>query len=116
MTKGGSRWACTPRRDRRCRPGASDGLAGVALTREARESAAHRRRGFLRAFRESGELSARDRLVADCLPLVASLAHRYANQGEQLDDLIQVGSVGLLKAIDRFDFDRGVKLTTTLPR
>jgi RNA polymerase sigma-B factor len=81
-------------------------------TREGSESAAMRRRGLLRAFREGGDLAARDRLVADCLPLVSSLARRYANQGEQLDDLIQVGSVGLLKAIDRFDLDRGVRFTT----
>ena len=81
-------------------------------TREPSESAAMRRHALLRAFRESGELAARDRLVADCLPLVSSLARRYANQGEQIDDLIQVGSVGLLKAIDRFDLDRGVRFTT----
>lgn len=81
-------------------------------TRDGSESAATRRHGLLRTFRESGELAIRDRLVADCLPLVSSLARRYANQGEQLDDLIQVGSVGLLKAIDRFDLDRGVRFTT----
>ncbi len=42
------------------------------------------------------------------LPLVRSIARRYARRGEPLDDLVQVGSVGLLKAIDRFDPDRGV--------
>ena len=41
-----------------------------------------------------------------------SLARRYANRGEQLEDLVQVGSIGLIKAIDRFDVDRGVELTT----
>jgi RNA polymerase sigma-B factor len=82
------------------------------LTGEGRESVAARRRGLLRAFRQNGELAARDRLVADCLPLVSLLARRYANQGEQLDDLIQVGSFGLLKAIDRFDFDHGAEFTT----
>jgi RNA polymerase sigma-B factor len=37
---------------------------------------------------------------------------RYSRRGQEPDDLIQVGSVGLLKAIERFDFDRGVRLTT----
>ena len=38
------------------------------------------------------------------------LARRYANRGEPLDDLVQVGTIGLIKAIDRFDPSRGVKL------
>ena len=46
------------------------------------------------------------------MSLVRSLARRYASRGEQLDDLIQIGSIGLIKAIDRFDLDRGVELTT----
>ena len=41
-----------------------------------------------------------------------SLARRYAYRGEQLDDLVQIGCIGLIKAIDRFDIDRGVELTT----
>jgi RNA polymerase sigma-B factor len=40
------------------------------------------------------------------------MARRYAGRGEPLDDLVQVGSVGLLKAVDRFDVDRGFKLST----
>jgi RNA polymerase sigma-B factor len=46
------------------------------------------------------------------MPLVRSLARRYANRGEQLDDLVQIGAIGLIKAIDRFDVDRGFELTT----
>jgi RNA polymerase sigma-B factor len=46
------------------------------------------------------------------LPLVRSLARRYAARGEHFDDLVQVGAIGLIKAIDRFDLDRGVELTT----
>ena len=42
------------------------------------------------------------------MPLVQSIARRYARRGEPLDDLVQVGTVGLLKAIDRFDPHRGV--------
>ncbi len=46
------------------------------------------------------------------LNLVRFLAVRFANRGEPLDDLVQVGTVGLLKAIDRFELDRGVEFTT----
>jgi RNA polymerase sigma-B factor len=46
------------------------------------------------------------------MSLVRSLARRYAYRGEQLDDLVQIGAIGLIKAIDRFDVNRGVELTT----
>jgi RNA polymerase sigma-B factor len=46
------------------------------------------------------------------MPLVRAIARRYAGRGEQLDDLIQVASIGLIKAIDRFDLERGVELQT----
>lgn len=52
----------------------------------------------------------RERLVVEHLPLVRALARRYANRGEPLDDLVQAGSLGLVKAVDRFDPDRGVEL------
>ena len=42
------------------------------------------------------------------MPLVRALASRYAGRGEPLEDLVQVGSIGLIKAVDRFDVDRGV--------
>src|SRR5437667_10192168 len=47
------------------------------------------------------------------MSLVRSLARRYNYRGEQLDDLVQIGSIGLIKAIDRFDRSRGVGLTTS---
>ncbi len=46
------------------------------------------------------------------MPLVRSLALRYRGRGETVDDLVQVGCIGLIKAIDRFDPDRGVELTS----
>jgi RNA polymerase sigma-B factor len=70
------------------------------------------RRSLLRAYREQGDLGARDRLVEDFMPLVSSLARRYAGRGEQFEDLQQVASLGLVKAIDRFDLDREVELVT----
>jgi RNA polymerase sigma-B factor len=54
----------------------------------------------------------RDALVVAHLNLVRYLAVKFANRGEALEDLIQVGTVGLIKAIDRFDLGRGVEFTT----
>jgi RNA polymerase sigma-B factor len=54
----------------------------------------------------------RDELVVVHLNLVRFLAVKFANRGEPLDDLVQVGTVGLLKAIDRFELARGVEFTT----
>ena len=54
----------------------------------------------------------RDRLVEMHLPLVEYLARRFRNRGEPLDDLIQVATIGLIKAVDRFDTDRGVEFST----
>lgn len=63
---------------------------------------------LLRAYHERRDIQARDEAVERLLPLVRSLAGRYANRGEPLEDLVQVGSIGLMKALDRFDPDRGV--------
>jgi RNA polymerase sigma-B factor len=54
----------------------------------------------------------RERLIVEHLPLVRGLARRYADRGEPLDDLIQVGTIGLIKAIDRFDPARGFRLAS----
>jgi len=60
------------------------------------------RRLLVRYHRE-GDAEAREQLVERFLPLARQLARRYQRGGEQLDDLVQVASLGLLKAIDRFD-------------
>ncbi len=67
---------------------------------------------LLRRYHEDGDLQAREQLIEQYMSLVRSLARRYAYRGEQLDDLVQIGAIGLIKAIDRFDLDRGVELTT----
>lgn len=54
----------------------------------------------------------RGRLVEQHMPLVVYLAKRFANRNEPLDDLIQVGCIGLIKAIDRFEVDRGLEFST----
>src|SRR5438128_9167922 len=65
---------------------------------------------LLRRYHEEGDLSAREQLIEQYMSLVRSLARRYAYRGEQLDDLVQSGAIGLIKAIDRFDVNRGVEL------
>ncbi len=67
---------------------------------------------LLRRYHEHGDLAAREQLIEQYMSLVRSLARRYSYRGEQLDDLVQIGAIGLIKAIDRFDLDRGVELTT----
>lgn len=53
--------------------------------------------------------SARDRLIEQHMELVVSIARRYGNRGERVEDLVQVGAIGLIKAADRFDARRGVE-------
>jgi RNA polymerase sigma-B factor len=69
-------------------------------------------RVLLRRWQEDRDHDARDALVAQMLPLARSLARRYANRGEPLDDLEQVACLGLIKAIDRFDLSRDVRFAT----
>src|SRR5215216_5029865 len=67
---------------------------------------------LLRRYHEQGDLQAREQLIEQYMSLVRSLARRYSYRGEQLEDLVQIGAIGLIKAIDRFDLNRGVELTT----
>src|SRR3954465_13022575 len=69
-------------------------------------------RELLKRYHEQGDASAREALVQRHLPLVRSLARRYAGRGEALDDIEQVGAIGLIKAIDRYELSREVALTT----
>ncbi|CAB4930823.1 unannotated protein [freshwater metagenome] len=63
--------------------------------------------GLLRRYHEDGDVLAREELAERCMPLVRSLARRYAGRGESLEDLVQAGTIGLVKAIDRFDLGSG---------
>ncbi len=86
------------------------GLTGVELTR--------RRSGqMIRVLRDEQATAAereaaRDGLVHLHLPLVEHCARRFRNRGEPLEDLVQVGTIGLIKSIDRFDLERGVEFST----
>ena len=61
---------------------------------------------------KSGDSYAREKLVTGNLRLVLSVIQRFANRGENLDDLFQVGCIGLLKAIDNFDTSHDVRFST----
>jgi RNA polymerase sigma-B factor len=63
-------------------------------------------------FAASREPALRDQLIEAHLGLAEYLARRFANRGEPLDDLVQVASLGLVKAVERFDPARGLEFTT----
>ena len=69
-------------------------------------------RELFRRYKETGDPDAREQLVMSHMNLVRFLANKFKNRGEPLDDLLQVGYLGLLKAIDRFDPERGLEFTT----
>jgi RNA polymerase sigma-B factor len=73
---------------------------------EGRAARAQEDRRLLVRYHREGDAAAREQLVERFLPLARQLARRYQRGGEQLDDLVQVASLGLLKAIDRFDPER----------
>jgi len=62
-------------------------------------------RALFRAYASNGDAAAREELVRRFMPLAAQLARRYSNNREPLDDLMQVASLGLIKAVDRYSLD-----------
>lgn len=61
---------------------------------------------------QQGDKQARDQLVSENIGLVWSIVRRFGNRGHELDDLFQIGSIGLIKAIDKFDTSFDVKFST----
>ena len=61
---------------------------------------------------QSGDYDARDRIVEGNIKLVLSVIKKFNNRGVDLDDLFQVGAMGLIKAVDNFDFSHNVKFST----
>ena len=60
----------------------------------------------------AGDKAAREKLIAGNLRLVLSVVQRFANRGESMDDLFQVGVIGLIKAVDAFDLGQQVQFST----
>ncbi len=67
---------------------------------------------LLREIRATGSRSARDRLIKGNLRLVLSVIQRFTGRGEDIDDLFQIGVIGLMKAIDNFDLTKEVRFST----
>ena len=67
---------------------------------------------YQRAEHDETRAAVREKLVNQYIGLVEFLARRFRNRGEPLEDLVQVGTIGLLKAIDRFDLEREVEFST----
>lgn len=61
---------------------------------------------------KDGDREARDRIVTENVGLVWSIVRRFANRGHEMEDLFQIGSIGLIKAIDKFDLSFEVKFST----
>lgn len=61
---------------------------------------------------QAGDKSAREQLISGNLRLVLSVVQKFANRGESMDDLFQVGCIGLIKAIDCFDLTQNVQFST----
>jgi RNA polymerase sigma-B factor len=81
-----------------------DAGRGAERTREDRE--------LFTRYHDEGDSVAREQLVERFLPLARQLARRYQRAGEPLDDLLQVASMGLIKAIDRFDPAREIAFSS----
>jgi RNA polymerase sigma-B factor len=69
---------------------------------------------LLRRYHSDGDRSAREQAIVAALPYVRRLAKRFGGRGVPLEDLVQIGMLGAIKAVDRFDLDRGVAFSTYL--
>ena len=67
---------------------------------------------LLREIRDTGSKAARDKLIQGNLRLVLSVIQRFTGRGEDIDDLFQIGVVGLIKAINNFDLTKEVRFST----
>ena len=81
-------------------------------TRTPDRARRHRQDHRLARRQQRGEESARREMIERYMPLARSLALRYRRASEPLDDLIQVASIGLVKAVDRWDPDRGLAFSS----
>ena len=85
---------------------------GEVPTPDERALRAAEDRRLLDRYHRLGDRAAREEIVQRFLPLARQLARRYAGAGEPLEDLIQVASLGLVKAVDRFDPSRAVAFSS----
>jgi RNA polymerase sigma-B factor len=82
------------------------------VSRRYRRPDKARTRRLLLRYHKHGDQGARERVIQEQLPLAEFLARKFSGRGEPVDDLVQVASVGLIKAVDRFDVDRQIEFST----
>jgi RNA polymerase sigma-B factor len=100
-----------PTRERRT-AGEKDARSGPNGAGSHRNGSEQRLDERFARYRRTGDRRLRDELVEEHAPLAHFLAGRFANRGEQRDDLVQVALVGLFKAVERFDPGRGLQFST----
>jgi RNA polymerase sigma-B factor len=100
-----------PTRERRT-AGEQDARSGPNGAGSHRNGSEQRLDERFARYRRTGDRRLRDELVEEHAPLAHFLAGRFANRGEQRDDLVQVALVGLFKAVERFDPGRGLQFST----
>ena len=85
-------------------------ICGINTSKLTVLSAAEKRELLEKA--QAGDADARDRLIRGNMKLVLSVVQRFTGRKEELDDLFQIGCIGLIKAIDHFDLSQNVQLST----
>ncbi len=86
-------------------------IAGIN-TAELKVMREEEKMALLREYKETGSKAVRDKLIQGNLRLVLSVVQRFAGRGEDVDDLFQIGVVGLMKAINNFDLSKEVRFST----
>ena len=81
-----------------------------------RPLSAEQERACLKAYRENGDMEARNQLVEHNLRLVAHIIKKYYSSVRDQDDLISIGTIGLIKAVSTFDYTKGIRLATYASR
>ena len=86
------------------------------LTSYPKPLSAQRERELLQKMKQNGDLDARNELIEHNLRLVSHIIKKYYSNYDEQEDLISIGTIGLIKAIDSFDVDKGIRLATYAAR
>ena len=86
------------------------------LTSFPKPLSALRERELLQKMKQNGDLDARNELIEHNLRLVSHIIKKYYSNYDEQEDLISIGTIGLIKAIDSFDVDKGIRLATYAAR
>ena len=86
------------------------------LTSFPKPLSAQRERELLQKMKQNGDLDARNELIEHNLRLVSHIIKKYYSNYDEQEDLISIGTIGLIKSIDSFDADKGVRLATYAAR